>query len=303
MINNQRKIIVFCGATASGKSSLAINYALKNNGVIINFDSQQVYKDLRVLNARPSDEDENLVDHRLYGFLSGSDAFKNFSVTDWCELAKSEIEKCFLEKKTPILVGGTGFYLQAFMEGLSPVPELKQVDRERVYKELENLSNDELFDKLKVCDNVLAEKLEVADRYRVSRALEVFEICGKPLSYYQALPKISIMNDVQFEVNFVFRERKDLHKRIENRFHQMLKLGALDEVKNLSVMDGFILDKGISRSIGVTEFYRFSQGKISWKEAVEKSIQATKKYAKRQNTWFKRQVQNLPENAKLNVLK
>ncbi|MCT4552981.1 MAG: tRNA (adenosine(37)-N6)-dimethylallyltransferase MiaA [Alphaproteobacteria bacterium] len=303
MKNKQRKIVVFCGATASGKSSLAMAYALENNGVIINFDSQQVYKDLRVLNARPSEEDEKIVEHRLYGFLTGKDAFKNFSVTDWCELAKEECEKCFSEGKIPVLVGGTGFYLQAFMEGLSPVPELPGKKREAVYKRLDELSNEELFDKLKMNDPILADKLEVADRYRVCRALEVFEICGKPLSYYQSLLKISVMDDVEFEVNFIFRERKVLHDRIKDRFHQMLKLGAMDEVKTLSSMDGFILDKGVSRSIGVSEFYLFSNGKISWKEAVERSIQATKKYAKRQNTWFKRQVQNLPDNAKLNVLK
>ncbi|MDR2934135.1 MAG: tRNA (adenosine(37)-N6)-dimethylallyltransferase MiaA [Rickettsiales bacterium] len=279
-----RKVVVICGPTASGKSSLAIDFSLENNGVIINCDSQQVYKDLRILTARPSVNDEKIVPHRLYGFLTGEENIEKFSVVDWVNIACNEIENVFASGKQPVLVGGTGFYISALINGISVVPS---IDTD-VRKKVRTMSNDEIYSQLKSVDSEIAAKLNIGDTQRIMRALEVFLSTGKTLNEWQKMPGQKNLSDCKFELIYQSPSKDELWKRIEMRIDAMLNDGVIDEVCAFLQLK-YPCDLSICKSIGVQEISDYIDKKISYDEMRDLIIIRTRQYAKRQNTYFRNQ--------------
>ena len=280
-------VTIICGPTASGKSRFAINYALKNNGIIINCDSQQIYKDLSIVTARPSIKDLQIVPHKLYGFLSGLNNIKNFSVMSWLNLASREIDNTFNSGFNPIIVGGTGFYISALINGISIIPEIKTDIRNYVRSQ----SNDIIYTLLKKYDTEIANKLSFSDNQRIQRALEVFLSTGKRLSDWQNTEKQKFLTDIKYNIIYKNPNRASLLKNISDRTEFMLNNGAIDEVKNFLNLE-YPSTLPVSKSIGVCEIKNYLHGLIDFKTLSDQIIIKTRQYAKRQNTWFRNQLKN-----------
>ena len=294
----QEKVKIICGATASGKSSRAIVEAIKNKGVIINADSQQVYRELPILTACPNDDDMKKVPHRLYGFINGND---RMDVAKWCEFARAEIQKCFSEKKVPYIVGGTGFYIKALTEGLSVIPSVPPKIREIVRREGLNAKCSDLMEILRKYDPDLANKISPNDRQRILRGIEVFRATGIPLSSWHKNKKIKPVPGAEFEIDFVDFEMCELERRIKIRAEMMFDMGVVEEVKNLYTM-GYDEEKSsIFKVIGVRDIKDFVDGKISLSECMERVILLTRQYAKRQRTFFRTQILSIKENLTKNI--
>lgn len=264
-----KKMYTVMGPTASGKSDFAIKLAQKVGGEIINTDSLQVYEDVPLLTARPTDKDMSEVPHHLYGFM---DSFSKCNVAFWLEKVKEIID----EVETPVFVGGTGMYFKMLLEGLHDIPDIP--DEVRTF--VRGLTEEER--KIR-----LGEEAPL-DPQRQMRALEVLMATGKPLSYWHTQP-IHRPIEGDFKSILILPERGVLYERCNVRFQKMINSGALSEVKNL-------LEKnpdrtgGVFQAIGVKELSSFLLGEISVDEAIEKASQATRNYAKRQYTWFKHQI-------------
>lgn len=281
-------IVILTGATGSGKSALALSIAEKRGGVIINADSQQIYRELRILTARPSPEEEARVPHRLYGTLP---AHVPCSAGKWLEYAKMEIDWALSQNKTPIVVGGTGLYIKALLEGIADIPDIDPAVRAQAASDYEAMGKDAFAARLAAVDPLFFERLKVQDRQRLVRAYEVWLGTGKPLSWWQsqggrpAYPRDSFL---LFQTEL---PREDLYRRCDARFDRMLKQGAVEEVKQLLDLH-LSPDLPLMKSVGVKEISAYLAGNISLEEAAQAVRQATRHYAKRQLTWFRNQ---LPE--------
>ncbi|MBR1544466.1 MAG: tRNA (adenosine(37)-N6)-dimethylallyltransferase MiaA [Alphaproteobacteria bacterium] len=282
----KEKVYIICGPTASGKSSMAINLALSNNGVIINADSQQVYRELPILTACPSKKDYETVPHKLYQFYDGT---KKMDAAIWIEYAKKEIEEALNNGKTPYIVGGTGFYIKALTEGLSVIPTIPQNIREQVRKEGLHAKNTDLYEILKKYDPDLCKKVQPSDRQRVLRGIEVFRATGTPLSSWQRQKKIKPLPDVDFDLKIIDFEMPELEKRIKLRTEEMFKMGVVDEVKNLLSMD-YPDNASVFKIIGVETIWKYLSNTITLEEAKSELILLTRQYAKRQRTFFRTQL-------------
>lgn len=280
-------IILIVGPTASGKSSLALRLAEKMRGDVINADSMQVYRELRILTARPSEADEVQVPHHLYGVRSVEESF---SVAEWCGLASKQIDRSRRAGRTPIVVGGTGLYFKALLDGLAAIPDVPEEIRRDVRGAMEERGSAALYDDLAACDPALAARLDPGDRQRISRALEVYRATGKPLSYWQDLPHDGPLRgaDKAGEVCKValLPPRDWLYARCESRFETMIEAGALDEVAALSKMQS---DLPALKALGVPHLAEVLADRLSQDEAVERAVIATRQYAKRQYTWIRNQ--------------
>ncbi len=279
-------VLIVAGPTASGKSGLALAVAAAFDGVIINADSMQVYRELRVLTARPSPADEASAPHRLYGVLS---AAETCSAGRWREMALSEIERAHSTGKLPIVCGGTGLYLKALTAGLSPMPDVPNDIRARMRARLAAESAEALHRELSACDPATAERLEPADGQRIVRALEVLEATGQTLSEWQAVPASGPPAGLSFATILLTPPRADLYARCDKRLATMLDDGALDEVRRLSAM-GLAADLPATRALGVKEFSDYLAGDRTFGQALADAQQATRNYAKRQLTWFRHQI-------------
>jgi tRNA dimethylallyltransferase len=294
MSSMKKTIKVIAGPTASGKSAYAIEIAKECNGVIINADSMQLYKDLPILTAQPSEEEQAQVPHKLYGVLDGSD---RSDAMRWVGMAKAEIETCFENGQTPILVGGTGFYLKALMEGLSPLPEVPIEVRRFTTKLQETTGNPAFHALLKAKDPETAEKLDPYNTQRLIHAWEVLEATGKPLSYWQSLPKNAPSKDWAFEVLILIPDREKLYSNIEKRFDMMLNNNVMDEVRALTrrVENGAVEeDANIIIAHGFRALRDYHLGNKTLEEARDIGVIDTRHYAKRQFTWFRNQVKSAP---------
>ena len=275
--------ILIAGPTASGKSAFALDLAKLHDGVIINTDSMQVYKQLHIVTARPSDTDMIHAPHYLYGHR---DAAKPYSVAKWMDEVTETLQQT--KGKLPIFVGGTGLYFKALSEGLTPVPELKSDVRE-YWREFAKEKGDELFTKLEAVDPLAAGKLRASDHQRLIRALEVFHSTGKSIVEWQNKDKgTPLLTGEGIEKILLMPERKILHDRINTRFDKMVEMGALPEVEEMLAL---AIDQTLPamKAIGVPQFSAQLNGEISLDEAIEKAKAATRQYAKRQSTWFNNQ--------------
>jgi tRNA dimethylallyltransferase len=282
--------VLIAGPTASGKSALALGLARQHGGVVINTDSMQVYRDLRVLTARPTREDEALAPHRLYG---GVDAAVNFSVGAWVTDAARVLTEARLRGQLPIFVGGSGLYFKALTRGLSAVPPIPAEVRENVRARLERDGVEALHAELMTRDPLSAERLKPRDRTRIARALEVVEATGRSLPDWHRDGLPPLLSPEQVTALFLAPERDELYGRIDARFDAMLKAGALDEVAALASRK---LDPLLPamKAHGVPALIRHLAGELSLEEAATIGRADTRHYAKRQFTWFRHQ---LPEFA------
>jgi tRNA dimethylallyltransferase len=280
--------VLIAGPTASGKSALALALARKTGGVVINTDSMQVYRDLRVLTARPSVEDEAAVPHRLYGHV---DASVNFSAGAWVTDAARVLGEARAQQRLPIFVGGSGLYFKALTRGLSAVPPIPPEVREAVRARLECDGVEALHAELKRRDAAYAERLKPRDRTRIARALEVIEATGRSLTDWHREGLPPLLPAGSFRALFLVPERDELYARIDARFTKMLEAGALDEVAQLAARN---LDSLLPamKAHGVPALIRHLKGEITREEASEIGRADTRHYAKRQFTWFRHQ---LPE--------
>jgi tRNA dimethylallyltransferase len=280
--SHRKSAVLIAGPTASGKSALALKLAAERGGVVINADSMQVYRELRIVTARPSVDDEALALHRLYGHVSGE---RDYSVGNWLVDARVAIAECWQTGQVPIITGGTGLYFKALEEGLAEVPAIP-ADIKAHWRQAEG----DLHPRLARLDPAMAARLNPADRQRIVRALEVFDSTGKSLLWWQEQGQAAaLLKDVLVERIHVDLPREELHSRAAWRFDQMLAAGALEEVRALPVLPP---SQPIMKAIGVPELMAHLAGVMSLEEAREKAIASTRQYIKRQSTWWRGQMKS-----------
>ena len=282
------KAVLIAGPTASGKSALALALAEATGGTVINTDSMQVYRDLRVLTARPTLDEEARVPHRLYGYC---DAAVNCSAGSWIADAATALAETRAENRLPIFVGGTGLYFKALTRGLSAVPPIPQEVRDDVRARLERDGVEALHAQLAKRDPVSGDKLKPRDSARVARALEVIEATGRALSDWHREGLPPLLEPTGVRALFLAPDRSELYGRINARFEAMLENDALEEVAALAARK---LDPLLPamKAHGVPALIRHLAGDITRDQAVEIGQTDTRHYAKRQFTWFRHQ---LPE--------
>ncbi len=282
------KAVLIAGPTASGKSALALELAEQTGGVVINADSMQVYRDLRVLTARPTPQEEARVPHRLYGHV---DAAVNFSAGSWVADAAAVLAEVRAQNRLLIFAGGSGLYFKALTRGLSAVPPIPTEIRDSVRARLERDGVEALHTELARRDPASAERLKPRDRSRIARALEVVEATSRSLTDWHRDGLPPLLPPDTFRALFLEPDRDALYARIDARFDAMLAAGALDEVAALAARK---LDPLLPamKAHGVPALIRHLQGEISLDQAAEIGRADTRHYAKRQFTWFRHQ---LPE--------
>jgi tRNA dimethylallyltransferase len=278
--------VLIAGPTASGKSALALELALATGGIVINADSMQVYRDLRIITARPTHGEEALVPHRLYGHV---DAALNFSAGAWVSDAAKALEEAKAEGRLPIFIGGTGLYFKALTAGLSVVPPIPAEVREDVRARLERNGVEALHAELAARDPRAAERLNLRDRTRIARALEVVEATGRSLLDWHQEGQPPLLPQDSFRAVFLAPEREELYARIDARFDAMLGAGALREVERLAARK---LDPLLPamKAHGVPALIRHLRGELSLDEAATIGRADTRHYATRQFTWFRHQL-------------
>lgn len=289
---SKKLIHIIGGPTASGKSSKALEIAASCHGVIINADSMQIYDGLPTLTAQPSEEDKKQHPHELYGTLHPNE---NCSAGNWREMVEPLITNLLAEGKTPVVVGGSGLYINALIEGLSPMPDIPYDIRKAAGEKQKELGNPAFHAELAKRDPVMAGKLDPLNTARLVRAWEVLEATGKSLAEWQELPRQSPPEDWQFDVTIIIPERESLYQRCNTRFEWMLDNGALEELEsfNQAIKDGDISERALlNNALGAKPLKSFLEGRLSKPEAIEKGQSETRQYAKRQVTWFRHQIKN-----------
>jgi len=282
----QPAAILLAGPTASGKSSLALKLAQGLGGVIINADSMQVYRDLRIITARPTPAEEQAVPHRLYGHI---DVAENYSVGRWCVDAAAALEEAERAGRLPILVGGTGLYFKALTHGLAAVPQIPAGVRAAVRARLKAEGIAPLYAELQARDPAGAQHLMPNDRSRITRALEVVLATGRPLAdWHRDGMKPALDADRAIKI-FLAAQRAALYRHIDERFDWMLASGALEEVGALAAR-GLDPTLPAMKAHGVPWLIRHLNGEITLDEAAEGGKRDTRRYTKRQGTWFRHQL-------------
>ena len=281
------KIILISGPTASGKSNFAIKLAKKVRGEIINADSMQVYKELRVLTARPITKEYQKIKHHLYGFQSVK---KKFSTGKWLKLVTEKIAIIKKRKNTPILVGGTGLYFKALTDGLVKIPNISIKFRNKIRNLQKKLGQKKFFKQLIQLDPLIYEKINPTDVQRSIRAYEVKSYTRKSLVEWFKNTKSKFSDDDFIKIYIDF-PRQDLLDKISKRTDQMFEQGAIAEVKKyLKLKVG--RDKTSNKVIGINEIKDFLNKKSDLSEVKEKILVKTRQYAKRQSTWARGQMMN-----------
>jgi len=279
-MDKQSKIILISGPTASGKSDFAVKIAKKINGEIINADSMQVYKQLKILTARPNKEEQKKIKHHIYGVV---DLNKNFSTGQWLNIVIKKIREIKKRKKIPILVGGTGLYFQSLINGLAKIPEIpiKFKNKIRLIQKKEGQKN--FYKKLIKIDPKSIDKFDPNDIQRTIRAFEIKSFTK--ISMYEWLNKTkSEFKDVEFIKLYIDFVREDLIKRISLRSTKMIEEGAIKEVKKFNKLK-IKKDLSVNRVIGIDELTQHIDKKINLDQALELISIKTRQYAKRQATW------------------
>ena len=274
-------LVLIAGPTASGKSALALALAQQIEGVIVNADSAQIYRDLRVLSAAPTDEERQQAEHRLYGSQDGA---LSCSAAEWATMATHAIASAHGRKLTPILAGGSGLYLRTLLDGIAPVPAIDPEIRARV----RNASAEENRARLEALDADASMRLKSADSARINRALEVILSTGRTLAEWQTQRASGIADQVELRPVVLLPPRKWLYQRCDERFAHMIEQGAVSEVEALLARK-LNPNLPVMRAIGVRELSGYLLGTSSLDEAVAAGQQATRRYAKRQYTWFAHQ--------------
>jgi tRNA dimethylallyltransferase len=274
------KIVLISGPTASGKSNFSIKLAKKINGEIINADSMQVYKELKILSARPNIKDYQKIKHHLYGFHSVK---SNFSTGDWLKNAIKKIKEVRKRKKIPILVGGTGLYFKALTEGLVSIPNIPIRFRNKIRTLHKNLGQKKFYQKLIKLDPYSKEKINPTDTQRSIRAYEVKQFTKKSLHDWFKNTKSYFDQDNFFKI-YIDYPREELIQIIGKRAERMIKMGAVKEVKRFLKLK-VRKDKSVNKAIGIHEIKEYLEKREDISDVIEKISIKTRQYAKRQNTW------------------
>ncbi len=275
-----KDLIVIFGPTASGKSKKAIDLSLKHKSTIINFDSMQVYKDLRILTDRPTETDLSQCDHRLYGYLNGNE---NSTAATWLNDAVHEINECFKNKILPILVGGTGMYLNALKNGLANIPDIDAATKNETQKSFDNHGLTFLYNEIK--KNYSLTKIQENDRQRIFRSYSLLKQTGKVLEQWQ-LNTSPVINDIDYQILLTTTDRDELYPQSELRVDRMFEDVVIDEVSQL-LSKGYNDNKSIMKAIGVREISSFLNKEIDLEECKNTIKKNTRNYIKRQITWIK----------------
>lgn len=280
------RAVLIAGPTASGKSALAIEIAQRTGGVVVNADSMQVYRDLRILSARPSEAEEATIPHRLYGHVDGA---VNYSAMRYAADVGLLLTELRGQDRLPILVGGTGLYFKAVTSGFSAMPPVPEAVRAAFRARAEGMETAALHAELGARDPLMAERLRPSDRMRVMRALEVFEATGRSLASFQGEREPGPLGEEGLLRLFIHPEREVVRQQIDRRFEMMIEAGALDEVARLKErgLDPLL---PIMRAHGVPGLIAHLGGEISLDEAIRRGQADTRAYAKRQVTWFRHQM-------------
>jgi len=274
------KIILISGPTASGKSNFSIKLAKKINGEIINADSMQVYKELKILSARPNPKDYQKIKHHLYGFHSVKN---NFSTGDWLKNVIKKIKQVKGRKKIPILVGGTGLYFKALTDGLVSIPNIPIRYRNNIRDLQKKLGQKKFYQKLLKLDPKSKDKINPTDTQRSIRAYEVKQFTKKSLHEWFENTKSYFNKDDFFKI-YIDYPREDLIQRIHTRADQMIKIGAIREVKRFIKLK-VRKDKSVNKAIGINEIKEYLKKTNDLSDVIEKISIKTRQYAKRQSTW------------------
>ncbi len=277
------KAIIIGGPTASGKSKFALELAKALDGEIVNADSVQCYKDVATLASAPSSEDLEICPHHLYGYKS---YHENSSVGLWLDEVRPVINTISKHGKLPIIVGGTGLYINALLEGLAQIPESSDEARESIRAILEQKGLDDLYEKLMELDPDAANNISPSDTQRIQRALEVYLTTGHKLSRWHNYNSTPLLEDYQVEVIVLHPERKLLRNLCDTRFIELLDLGAIGEVEFLMNQD-IPRESQVTKAIGYQEIEEYLLGDKTLNNAISQAQTKTKQYAKRQLTWFR----------------
>ncbi len=283
-----RRVLIIAGPTASGKSARALEIASRENGIIINADSMQIYNGLPVLTAQPSARDRAACPHRLYGILDPGD---RCSAAMWRDMALSEIYAALDAGQTPIICGGTGFYIQALTEGFSPMPDVSPEVRTRVQDLQAAMGNPAFHALVSSRDPDSGARLHENDTQRLCRALEVLEASGQSIGWWQAQPRTGAPAGLRFETEIVMPLRTELYARINIRFDAMMESGVLDEVRAFSMAilrRDYPEDAPLVHALGYVPLCAYLRGDLSREDAVVQAKTETRQYAKRQMTWWRR---------------
>ena len=283
-----KKVILLAGPTASGKSELAIYIAKKINGEIINADSMQVFKEIKILSDRPKNYKN--IKHHLYGFVSVK---KNFSTGEWIKYTEKKIHEILKKKKTPIIVGGTGLYFKSLIDGIAQIPNISKAKRNKIIKLFDQIGVDEFYKKLIKLDPKCKNKIVKNDKQRMIRFYEVKFYTKKSIFDWQKNTKNSL-KDINFKKIFLNFPREVLLVKIEKRFKKMVDQGGIQEAKKFKKL-GVSKILTSNNILGLKEIMSYLEGKMTLKEAVERSIIRTRQYIKRQMTWFRGQMKDWNE--------
>jgi tRNA dimethylallyltransferase len=280
------RAILIAGPTASGKSALAQSVARRHGGEVVNADSMQVYRDLRILTARPTPQEEQTVPHRLFGHVDGAE---NYSVGRWLEDFKATLDELAARGRVAVVAGGTGLYFKAALQGLSDIPTVPAEVRAKVREGARGRPPQELHAELARVDPIMASRLRPSDPQRILRALEIFAATGRSLAQLQGARTPPLLDSVACPAFFIAPSRPELFARINARFDKMIEAGALDEARALGSrgLDPLL---PVMRAHGVPHLLSFFDGRMSLDEAIERGKSDTRHYAKRQVTFARHQL-------------
>ncbi len=278
--------ILITGPTASGKSALAVRLAAQAGGVVINADSMQVYDTLRVLTARPTEEEMGGIPHHLYGHVP---ATRVYSTGEWLRNVTALLPQLRAQNRLPVFVGGTGLYFKALLGGLSDMHEISQEIRCRVRLRLKHEGPRALHEELLRRDVAMGAALDPSDGQRIVRALEVLEETGRSILEFQGKPGLPVIDPERAEKLVVLPDRAILRSRIDARFERMFDNGAVEEVRALLALQPNP-DLPVMKAIGVPQIIEMLAGRMTSREVVERASALTRQYAKRQMTWFRNQM-------------
>ena len=279
MINT---VYVIAGPTATGKSDLSISLANKVNGAVINSDSMQVYKNLEILTARPSINEMKSIDHHLYGFVDGNE---RYNVERWCNDAAAVIKKTSANNLTPILVGGTGLYINTLINGLIDLPSIPELIKIESEKILQEFGKDFLINQIKNIDPESLKEINYNDTVRLRRIWEVFESTGKKFSEWKLNKNKKFIKKYNIKILLFLPDREKNYQVVNSRFVNMMKVGAVEEVKKLLELN-LHNSLPIMRAHGVPEIMKYLANEINLEECINKGQQVTRNYVKRQHTWW-----------------
>ena len=273
-----KKIIIVGGPTASGKSKFALNLARLVNGEIINADSMQIYKYFSILTSQPKKNDYKVIPHHLYSYVETN---IKYNAVKWLDDTNTKIEKLLKNNKTPIVVGGSGLYLEFLYKGVNNMPKISIKTKKKVNLLLKSISNTDLLDLILKVDKNYSLKLNIADKFRISKLLEVYFETKKNITYYHSKNKKT--NNYNFFKVFLSPDKNKVKLNIKNRVIEMLKEGLVEELKKYR---NKVVDCNIENAIGFQEINSYIENKLTLEDATNLIVKKTKNFAKRQYTWF-----------------